>query len=139
MRGGHGSARHIATRRFEVVVNAAAAPPEFFDLVQAPADIAHQIIDGMPEGPAEDERPEEAFTVLAEAVGADGRIARAVVRGRDIYGSTAAIAVEGARRLVEDGGRSGVLLPAQAYDIAGFLNFLRPYGFTFEVEVPATA
>jgi short subunit dehydrogenase-like uncharacterized protein len=133
--------RHVHTRHFEVVVNAAAATPEFFELLQAPADVAYQIIDALPEGPTDDERPAAAFTVFAEAVAADGRVGRAVVRGSDIYGSTAIIAVEGARRLAEGANRSGVLSPAQAYDIEDFLGFLAPYGVSYEVEVdvPASA
>jgi hypothetical protein len=51
------------------------------------------------------------------------------------------IAVEGARCLAEGGSRSGVLSPAQAYDIKDFLAFLKPYGLSYEVGtvVPASA
>jgi short subunit dehydrogenase-like uncharacterized protein len=127
--------RHVRTRHVEAVINASAATPEFFELLQTPPDVANQIIDGFPEGPTEDERSAAAFTILAEAVGADGRLGRAVLHGRDVYGCTAVIAVEGARRLVASGARSGVLTPAQAYDIEDFLHFLAPYGFSYDVEV----
>ncbi|GAB3842232.1 saccharopine dehydrogenase family protein [Dactylosporangium cerinum] len=129
--------RHVRTRNVEVVINAAAATPEFAQLLQAPPEAAARVIDALPEGPAEHERPAAAFTVLAEAVGADGRLGRAVIRGRDVYGSTAVIAVEGARRLVAGADRTGVLSPAQAFDIADFLRFLSTHGFSYETQVAA--
>lgn len=53
--------------------------------------------------------------------------------GTDTYGTTAVIAVEAARRLVTDGAVSGVLTPAQAYDPAGFLDFLAPHGISWAI------
>jgi short subunit dehydrogenase-like uncharacterized protein len=92
------------------------------------------MIDGLPEGPDGEQRRTASFTIVAEAVGADGKRSRAVVRGKDIYGCTAVIAVEGARSLVTRGQPAGVLSPAQAYDVTGFLRFLGPYGFSYTVE-----
>jgi len=126
--------RHVRTRHVEVVVNASAATAEFLQLLQSPPEIAHKIIDGLPEGPDSEQRRMASFTIVAEAVGADGRRSRAVVRGKDIYGCTAVIAVEGARSLVTHGQPAGVLSPAQAYDIPGFLRFLSSYGFSYSLE-----
>ena len=126
--------RHVRTRHVEVVINAAAAEPDFFELLQAPAEVANQIIDGLPEGPTQQERTKATFVIIADAIGVDGRHSRAVVRGRDIYGCTAVIAVEGARRLITGRDRTGVLSPAQAYDVEDFLQFLAPHGFEVHVE-----
>jgi short subunit dehydrogenase-like uncharacterized protein len=126
--------RHVRTRHVEVVISAAAAQPEFFELLQAPAEIANQIIDGLPEGPTQQERTNATFVIIADAIDSDGRHSRAMLRGRDIYGCTAVMAVEGARRLITGRDRSGVLSPAQAYDIEDFLQFLAPHGFDFRLD-----
>src|SRR5690606_3969827 len=97
--------------------------------------VTPQIIDGLPEGPTEEERRAQRFTYLVDAVGAGGRTARGVVRGRDTYGATAVIAVEAARRLVADGAEPGVLAPAQAFDPAGFLAALARHGISWTVAV----
>lgn len=126
--------RHVRTQHVEVVINASAARPEFLQLLQSPPEIVGKIIDGMPEGPDDERRRTASFTIVADAVGADGRRSRAVVRGKDIYGCAAMIAVEGARRLVTGDQPAGVLSPAQAYDATGFLHFLGPYGFVYALE-----
>lgn len=51
------------------------------------------------QGPPEDVRKRASFQVAAEAEGADGRIARALITGSDVYGVTATIAIALARRL----------------------------------------
>lgn len=125
---------HLRARRVEVIINASAFTPEMAALVQSPADELKAIIDSLPEGPSPDRRPAAGFTIVAEAAGADGRLATGVVRGTDIYGITAVIAVEGIRRLVDDGAKGGVLSPAQAFDSADFLDHLGPYGLTWDVN-----
>jgi short subunit dehydrogenase-like uncharacterized protein len=124
----------VRTSQVEAVINADAADPEFFQLLQSPAETVAAVIDGLPEGPTKEERSAAVFTIVAEALGEDDRLGRAVLHGSDVYGCTAVIAVEGARRLAADGHRSGVLSPAEAFDIKDFLSFLEPYGFTYEVE-----
>ncbi len=125
---------HVQTRQLSVVINASAATPEFFQLLQMPADTVAEIVDALPEGPAEARRPAAAFTIVADAVGSEGRRARGVLHGRDIYGCTAVIAVEAVRRLLSQPVRSGVLAPSEAYGVTDFLNFLVPYGFSWNVE-----
>lgn len=120
--------RHVRTRRVEGVVEAALAAR--FTSVLTPATI-----DSMPEGPALDSRLSQEFTIVVDAIGRDGRCARGVVSGPDTYGTTALIAVEGARRLAADCATAGVLAPSEAFDPAGFLDFLTPHGIGWSIEV----
>jgi len=125
--------RHIRARRVEVVIDAAAFTPEMSALLQSPADELDTVLSGLPEGPSKDRRPAATFTIVAEALGGDGRQARGVIQGVDIYGITAVIAIEAVRRLIDDGAIGGVLAPAQAFDCGGFLDFLAPHGITWNV------
>jgi short subunit dehydrogenase-like uncharacterized protein len=93
------------------------------------------LIDRLPEGPSVDDRRAARFTVVAEAHGTDGSTGRAVVRGSDVYGLTAVMAVEIARRVGDDGfSAAGALAPAQALDPEDFLGFLADHGVTYEVD-----
>src|SRR6266511_2760272 len=96
--------------------------------------IAADVIDSLPDGPAEDSRLAQRFTIVVEATGVDGDRARGVVYGRDTYGTTAVIAVEAAHRLVTDPARPGVLAPAEGYDPAEFLDFLAPHGVRWTID-----
>jgi short subunit dehydrogenase-like uncharacterized protein len=103
-------------------------------------DLAESQIGRLPEGPGEDRRRAGRWTIVAEARGAGGSSGRAVVRGSDMYGITAVIAVRAAELLAAEGfDRAGVLAPAQAFDAEAFLRFLEPHGVTFEVEESARA
>jgi short subunit dehydrogenase-like uncharacterized protein len=93
-----------------------------------------EVIDSLPEGPAEDNRRTQRFTIVVDAVGEDGRHARGLAEGPDTYGTTAVIAAEGTRRLIVDGAPAGVLAPAQAFDPADFLDSLAPHGTTWSVD-----
>jgi len=99
--------RHVRIGRIDGFVGAA-----FGELLGSPPPAA--VIDMLPEGPAEPDRRAQRFTYL---------VGDAVVRGFDTYGTTAVIAVEAARRLV-DTEKRGALAPAQAFDPADFLDFL---------------
>ncbi len=96
--------------------------------------IAADVIDSLPDGPAEDSRLAQRFTIVVEATGVDGDRARGVVYGRDTYGTTAVIAVEAAHRLVTDPARPGVLAAAEGYDPAEFLDFLAPHGVRWTID-----
>ncbi|HEX8121340.1 MAG TPA: saccharopine dehydrogenase NADP-binding domain-containing protein [Solirubrobacteraceae bacterium] len=101
-------------------------------------DVAESQIDKLPEGPPEDERRASRWTIVADADGADGSSARAVVSGSDLYGLTAVIAVHAAELLTAEGfDGAGALAPAQAFDPEEFLRFLEPHGVAFEVTDPA--
>lgn len=96
------------------------------------------LIDRLPEGPEEDARRGSQYTIVAEAHGTDGRVGRCTVTGSDVYGITAVMAVEVARRMQADGyDRAGALAPAQAVDPEDFLGFLGEHGISYRVESPA--
>ncbi|MEW2357660.1 saccharopine dehydrogenase NADP-binding domain-containing protein [Spirillospora sp. NPDC029432] len=122
--------RHITVRALEGAVEAALSAR----LNTAPTP---EIIDGLPEGPAEDARDGQRFTYVLDARTATGEDARAVVRGRDTYGITAAIAAEAATRLITAPAAPGVLAPAQAYDPTDFLDALAPHGLTWTITPPS--
>jgi short subunit dehydrogenase-like uncharacterized protein len=94
------------------------------------------LVGKLPEGPAEAKRRRARFAFVAEATAADGRSARGVLEGEDVYATTAAIAVEGATRLAAGGVRAGVLAPAEAFDPAGFLDAFADRGLSWSVEGP---
>jgi short subunit dehydrogenase-like uncharacterized protein len=76
----------------------------------------------LPEGPKEDDRRAAQFTIVARAQ-ASGGARQGVVRGSDVYGTTAVTLVHGAELLSAPGfDRAGALGPAAAFDPAAFLN-----------------
>ncbi len=90
-----------------------------------------------PEGPGERSRKAARFTIACDVAAADGRRRRGVLRGSDVYGTTAAIAAEAALLLADPGyGRAGALAPAQAFDPARFLATLEPFGVALDLESP---
>jgi short subunit dehydrogenase-like uncharacterized protein len=75
------------------------------------------------------------FTVECEARSRDGRRRRGAVRGRDVYGLTAASLAQAAMLCAQPGyDRSGALAPAEAFDPAPFLDALGETGLAYEVE-----
>jgi short subunit dehydrogenase-like uncharacterized protein len=76
--------------------------------------VLERIIERAPEGPDEQTRGRDKFTILAEAIGPDGW-RNVVVMGADPYGLTAELLSAAALRMAEDGyDASGVLAPVQA-------------------------
>ncbi len=97
--------------------------------------LAHLAVDGLPEGPDEQRRRAARFAVVTIAAGEDGRVARGVLRGTDVYGITATIIAHGASLLAARGfDRAGVLAPAQAFDARAFLDELAAHGTIYDVE-----
>ena len=96
------------------------------------------VIERLPEGPSESDRAAASFTIAALALGEDGGRSQALLRGRDMYGLTAAIAVHAAELVAAEGyaGR-GVLAPASAFDPVEFLDYLADHGVSYEVEAAA--
>ncbi|TDD84376.1 NAD-dependent epimerase/dehydratase family protein [Actinomadura darangshiensis] len=124
--------RHIRVRRVQGLTEAALG-----DRLNTP--LTPEIIESLPEGPDGDGRRTQHFTYVLDATGIDGRRARGIVQGPDTYGTTAVIAVEGARRLIAEPAKPGVLAPAQAYPSTAFLDFLVPHGIQWIIEdAPAT-
>jgi short subunit dehydrogenase-like uncharacterized protein len=76
----------------------------------------------LPEGPKEDDRRAARYTIVARAQ-ASGGTRQGVVRGSDVYGTTAVTLVHGAELLSAPGfDRAGAMGPAAAFDPAAFLN-----------------
>jgi short subunit dehydrogenase-like uncharacterized protein len=117
--------RHVVVDRVEGFVAAAVA-----DRLGVP--LPREVIDALPEGPAEADRRAQRFTYLVDARTRDGRRELGVIEGPDTYGTTAVIAVEAARRLVHSA-KTGVLAPAEAFEPADFLGFLSAYGISWKI------
>lgn len=95
-------------------------------------------VDRLPEGPSEPARRRARFVVAALARGENGVDGRCEVRGGDLYGLTAVIAVHSASLLADPGfDGAGALAPAQAFDPVEFLNYLGDHGVSFRVDAPA--
>jgi short subunit dehydrogenase-like uncharacterized protein len=122
--------RHVGVRYLEGLVEA-----ELMERLNTP--VPPEIIDGLPEGPTEESRQEQRFTYVLDALSADGRRARGVVRGSDTYGTTAAIAVESTYRLVTKPAKAGILAPAQAFNSQDFLDHLGQRGIRWSIEEPS--
>jgi short subunit dehydrogenase-like uncharacterized protein len=103
-------------------------------LMDTPARrLAAMAIERLPEGPTATERRAVRFTIVCDASGASGS-RRGIVRGSDVYGTTAVTTAEGALRMAAPSyDRSGALAPAQAYDPREFLDSLRAHGLTHQL------
>jgi short subunit dehydrogenase-like uncharacterized protein len=141
--------RHVRTRRVTSLITvetiagtAAAAPllpllqPAFTLALRSPLyALLEPLLARVPEGPSEERRKAARFTIVALAHGEDGRSRRALVRGGDVYGLTATIAVHGAALTAAEGfDRTGVLAPAQAFDAAPFLDALAEHGVRYALD-----
>ena len=88
----------------------------------------------LPEGPSPADRERSEFTIDCR-VRAGGRSRRGVIRGRDVYGLTAASTVEAALRLAgAEAATGGALAPSQAFDPADFLAAMEPHGISYELD-----
>jgi len=89
-------------------------------------------------GPDEQTRAQDAFHIAVDVRGVrDGRARqrRVLVRGRDPYGLTAVIAAHAAVVMCrETYNRSGVLPPAAAFEPRRFLDYLKEFGLTYQIE-----
>ncbi|HEV2132406.1 MAG TPA: saccharopine dehydrogenase NADP-binding domain-containing protein [Longimicrobiaceae bacterium] len=114
--------------------------PVLQPLVRLATPLLDRFLGRGPEGPSLDNRQASSFLVLAEAVDAEGRERRVVVQGHDPYGLTAAIAVEGAARVLDAArsGKAGVLTPAQVLEPRAFLDGLATRGVEWREEAPSS-
>jgi short subunit dehydrogenase-like uncharacterized protein len=88
-------------------------------------DLLAKAVQVLPEGPPEEARRAARFTIAALARALDGSTRRAVLRGSDVYGTTAVTLAHGAQLLSAPGyDRAGALAPAGAFDPAAFLDEL---------------
>jgi short subunit dehydrogenase-like uncharacterized protein len=141
--------RHVEVRTVRTMLTAATmAPPRAVRLLPAlvPAfgaamrtplrSLAERLVDRLPEGPDPEARRAARWMIVCEArpVGG-GASRRGVISGSDVYGLTAVTIAEGALRLAAEGYReSGALAPSEAFGPTGFLDSLKPFGVTREVE-----
>jgi hypothetical protein len=105
------------------------------DVVEQLAALDPAAVDLVPEFPADGDG---TWAIVVGATGRDGRSARGWVTGPHPYRLTAVIAVEAARRLAEPerrgaGELAGALAQSQAFDPAGFLDWLAPHGVRWSV------
>jgi short subunit dehydrogenase-like uncharacterized protein len=142
--------RHTRTRKVTSLISVGAPVPALAPLVPLalpPLSLAlrtplkpliHTAIDQLPEGPSEEARRAARFTVVALAHGEGGTTGRGVLRGSDIYGLTAVIAVHAAEQMAGEGyDRAGALSPAMAFEPIDFLNYLSDHGVSFELDPAA--
>lgn len=138
---------HVETREVVARISADAIAPgplaalvpsltPLMRLLRSPLKpLLERVIDRLPEGPSEEERGAARWTIVAGATGEDGRRARGVVQGPDIYGLTAKTIAQAAVALASPSFTcAGALGPAQAVDPAPFLDGLAPLGVSWSVE-----
>lgn len=93
-----------------------------------------RLIARLPEGPSERDRKAVRFTIVCE-LRAGGQRRRGIVRGSDVYGTTAVLLAEGAMRMATGRPeRAGALAPAEAFEPTAFMRALGPFGVTVEIE-----
>jgi short subunit dehydrogenase-like uncharacterized protein len=96
-----------------------------------------KLVAHLPDGPEEEHRRAVRFTIACEAR-AGSRTRSGVVRGSDVYGTTAVMLAHGAIRMAaEDYSPRGALAPAQAFEPRDFLEALEPFGLTFDAGEPS--
>lgn len=135
--------RHVETARVRTLLNGMVVPPRLMPLAVASSPLLGLamrtplrramgvLIRRLPAAPSDEDRQKARFTVSCEARGESGS-RRGAVRGRDVYGLTAAALAHGALLCADPAyDRSGALAPAQAFDPASFLNAL---DLTIEIE-----
>ncbi|RDI50073.1 saccharopine dehydrogenase family protein [Nocardia mexicana] len=94
-----------------------------------------EVVDTIPVAVGEEERRVSRWLMLAEATAPDGSSARGWVSGTDGYRLTGVIAVEGARRLAEGDAPTGARAPAEVFDPADFLDFLKSEDVDWQVDI----
>jgi short subunit dehydrogenase-like uncharacterized protein len=83
-------------------------------------------------GPQEERRQAAQWAVVAEASSPKGQ-RRVSLQGSDVYGLTAVIVVWAAGQMLAPGfDKAGVLGPAQAFDPAAAIEYLKDFGVRFE-------
>jgi len=118
--------RHVRVRRVVGVIETSLA-------ARLSAPFPAEMIETL-SNPSPDVRKDQKFLIIVEATSTDGSVLRGTVEGTDTYGTTAAIAVECASRLVEDQARSGVLAASQAFEPVKFLDRLAAHNVHWRIE-----
>jgi hypothetical protein len=90
-------------------------------------------INRLPEGPSPEDRADARFTIVCDAV-RGGESRRGIIRGRDVYGLTAALVARGALIAAgKDFEGLGGLAPSQAFEPREFLSGLEGFGIAWEL------
>ncbi|MEI6046011.1 MAG: hypothetical protein WCS37_16800, partial [Chloroflexota bacterium] len=85
-------------------------------------------------GPQEEARQANQWALVAEAIGPKGR-RTVTLQGRDVYGLTAVIVVWAAEQMLSPGfDKAGILGPAQAFNPATAIEYLKGFGVEFTSE-----
>jgi short subunit dehydrogenase-like uncharacterized protein len=93
-----------------------------------------RLVARMPEGPRDERRSANRFTIVCEAQTGDRR-RRGVVTGSDVYGLTAITTVRAALLAAAPGFEArGALAPSEAFDPGDFLGALAEHGVEHDVE-----
>ena len=138
--------RHVQTQRVVSLLSTRAVAPEALASalpILTPAIGAALRVDPLrarlldkigelPEGPPEDRRRAVRWTIVCLARAQDGRQARGLVAGPDVYGVTAVIAAHGAM-LLAAGAKRGAHAPATAFEPLAFLEHLEPFGVHWDL------
>jgi short subunit dehydrogenase-like uncharacterized protein len=138
--------RHTRTRRVKTRLTtgtiapgplAEAVPyamPVFSLALRTPLkDLIGKLVPRLPEGPGEETRMGNRFTIVAIARSEDGSERTGIVRGSDPYGLTAVTLVHAAELLAAAGyDRAGPMGPGAAFEPAQFLDYLGDHGVSWE-------
>jgi short subunit dehydrogenase-like uncharacterized protein len=99
--------------------------------------VLNRVIGMRPRGPEESQRKANQWAISAEARSPKGQ-RTVILSGPDVYGLTAVITVWCAEQLLAPGfNKSGVLDPAQAFDAAAAIEYLKNFGVKITSDEPA--
>jgi len=144
--------RHVATRRVRTLITASTLAPgpgaAMLPVLALPIGLTMRtpakrligaLISRLPEGPSDEDRAAARFEIICE-VRRGKTLRRGVIRGRDVYGLTAATVTRGALIAAGRGfsGRGG-LAPSQAFEPTSFLKGLDRFSVEWEVEAQQDA
>jgi len=140
--------RHVETKRVRTLLNGMVVPPRLMPLAVAASPLlglamrtplraaTGALVRRLPAAPGEQDRAKSRFTISCEARSSAGT-RRGLVRGRDVYGLTAASLAHAATLCADPAyDRRGALAPAQAFDPAAFLAALADFDVAVDVEPP---
>jgi short subunit dehydrogenase-like uncharacterized protein len=139
--------RHIRTRDVRTSINASAFASErlapLFALIARPAGlamktplkrVAQAAVSRLPEGPTAAQRDRMGWLIVCEAKRGEVE-RRGVIRGKDVYGLTAAAISRGAMIAAGRGFEArGALAPSQAFDPKSFLHGLDRFDLRWSVD-----
>jgi short subunit dehydrogenase-like uncharacterized protein len=144
--------RHVSTRNVRATINAGGfsserMAPVFIATMRAAGlamrtplkRLANAAISRLPEGPTAEQRARVRWTIVCEAIrGEEQR--KGVIRGKDVYGLTAAAIAQGAMQAARRGfDAGGALAPSQAFEPKAFLAELERFDLRWHVYVDQAA